>query len=642
MFLLKYDTVEVFMMKLLSFVLSVFLFIQSSFAYIIPQDIQEQIVLVEDFSLNSDQDLPDYIDLLHSLIKKTHEFTDQIFVENKDFNLKKYRMALKRLFKMAQNPEKNLSDNQQARTFFIKTYQDGEEEESLWNQVYDFITSPLGIILSATVAITSVWLFWNNIQSLVNAFLISDSEDEGKEDIEIEFDNKFYLDSLMIVDDGDSDSVVWTKKIILDAIKEKDKEENQDLILNRRNNMGLNALLWASFRGHLDIVKALLGSGLITEKEINVTTNDEYKLTPLMLAIIKNKLEVVRLLVTYKVNENNLLMSKKNLNYKDKLKNATALIMAIMSKKYAAEMTQVILESPHMDEEGLKLRFFDKTPLMLAVSRESYDVFKVLLGYKDIKKIIDLKDSDGNTALALAARMGDIKYVGPLLEKMDQKTINTSNKLGKTPLYYTIDDAKKIESTKAILKHVTMKGFWAQTKSDRTPLFWASYKGNHLAVEELVNHKNMNLQGLHLRNDEGLTPLMVAAGYWGHEKVVKVLLGSKHMDINGIDLVANNSHYSHYYNKTALELAEIKEARHPLNDNYKKVIHIIGTVRDYLIALESGTWSKDILHDALKYKLVSVIYNKKDSKKMVALEWLKKAGHTELRKKILAAIKSKN
>lgn len=81
-----------------------------------------------------------------------------------------------------------------------------------------------------------------------------------------------------------------------------------------------------------------------------------------------------------------------------------------------------------------------KAPIHLAVTNKNIDGLIVLLEHTTID--VNLLDSDGNSALHLAAKIGDVKCIELLLQCNDIKA-NQLNRKGFTPAYLAANSKKK-------------------------------------------------------------------------------------------------------------------------------------------------------------------------------------------------------
>lgn len=81
-----------------------------------------------------------------------------------------------------------------------------------------------------------------------------------------------------------------------------------------------------------------------------------------------------------------------------------------------------------------------KAPIHLAVSNRCIDALMVLLEHTQTD--VNLLDSDGNSALHLAAKIGDIKCIELLLDSKDIKA-NQLNRKGFSPAYLAANSKKK-------------------------------------------------------------------------------------------------------------------------------------------------------------------------------------------------------
>ena len=155
-----------------------------------------------------------------------------------------------------------------------------------------------------------------------------------------------------------------------------------------QDNEGRTALMWASSRGHKEIVKLLL------KYNANVDIQDSDEWTALMWASLGGHKEIVKLLLE----DHNA-----NVDIQDS-DGWTALMIA--SSYGHKEIVKVLLD--HNAKIDIQSNYYGVTALMWASRNGHKEVVKVLL---DHNANVDIQDNDGWTALMYASRHGYEKIV---------------------------------------------------------------------------------------------------------------------------------------------------------------------------------------------------------------------------------------
>ena len=150
--------------------------------------------------------------------------------------------------------------------------------------------------------------------------------------------------------------------------------------------------------------------------------------------------------------------------------------------------------------------------LSKVLERDVNTVRQLLSEGADVNYIND----QGEFALRLASKNGDIAMVEVLLKNGAQIDLQDSNHFGSSALYEASSNGH-IDVVELLLKHGA--NIDIQRKGGATPLFIACEEG-HFKVTELLIEKGANVN---LQMDDGQTTLLIALDR-GHEEVAKLLI----------------------------------------------------------------------------------------------------------------------
>jgi ankyrin repeat protein/serine/threonine protein kinase len=339
--------------------------------------------------------------------------------------------------------------------------------------------------------------------------------------------------------------------------------------VNTKGMIGLTPLFMASFFGHVDVVRLLLGAGARLDE---VETN----MSPLLAASMRGYTKVVRLLLDvhgvdvdsaddagwtplYAASECGsaevvelLLRSGASVNAKN---NANRSPLWIASSKGHVNVVQLLLgaRGTNVDAEDAK----GVTPLHIAADYGSAEVVKLLMGKganvnaKDVGKhtpllvasfkghatvvqlllgargvITDVASVVGTTPLHAAVRCGWPKVVELLVEK--GANVNAKDGQKKTPLLI----ACALGRAEVVQVLLGARGVNVECAGDQgvVPLHVAAHEGWGGVVELLVaKGAKVNAKDFKQR-----TPLLLAS-FRGHANVVQLLLGARGVLINAAD-----------------------------------------------------------------------------------------------------------
>lgn len=314
-------------------------------------------------------------------------------------------------------------------------------------------------------------------------------------------------------------------KAISESLDSRDLDEIRLLIakgadVNANNKYGLTPLFVASFTGHTEIVKLLLGS----KADVN-RADTSYGETPLSMASECGHTEVVKLLLT----------AHADVNAANK-KGTTALLKACTEGH--GEIVRLLLQSKA--DVNATARSDGVTPLFMASANGDAEVTKLLLAAG--ANVNTREETQGMTALSIATQEGRVEVVKLLLAaKADVDDTNKTD--GATALAI----ASMNGHAEIVRLLLAAKASIIVTTSDgRTPLLLASTGGHTETVKVLIEAKaDVNVR----RASDGLTSLLAASDK-GHVDVVRLLLSA------GADMNAKATSKGKQY--TALDTAKLR------------------------------------------------------------------------------------
>lgn len=228
----------------------------------------------------------------------------------------------------------------------------------------------------------------------------------------------------------------------------------------------------------MDIAQELISKGA------NINAEDDAKNTPLLMAIQKQKPEIVKVLIS----------SGANVNYQNiNSKGATPLLLASGGNNVS------ILENLIQAGANLETSYTDKTsPLMIAVGSGNIQAVKVLIkaGAK-----VKIKNIYGISPLMLAAKTKNLEIVQELLTAGSD--INTKDNNEETALIFAIKS-----NSMNIMQELLDRGapINSQHKNNETPLMYATRQNNKDLVHVLVVQK----ADIEAKNKLGQTALDIA------------------------------------------------------------------------------------------------------------------------------------
>ena len=226
------------------------------------------------------------------------------------------------------------------------------------------------------------------------------------------------------------------------------------------------------------------------QKYINILINikDKSNRTPLIIAVEKNFVDIIELLLEHE----NIDVNIKN-NY-----NQTPLIIAV--EKNFVDIVKLLLGHNNIDVNIQNN--YNQTPLHIALYTNN-DIVKLLLEYKDIN--INLINKYGETPLHIAANNNNIDIVKLLLLQRNDINVNLINEYGETPLHIAANN-NNTDIVNLLLKNGNIK-VNIKNKNDNTPLHIAANNNNIDIVELLLEREDIKVN---IKNYYDETPLHIA------------------------------------------------------------------------------------------------------------------------------------
>ncbi|KAI9768838.1 MAG: hypothetical protein M1840_004652 [Geoglossum simile] len=228
-------------------------------------------------------------------------------------------------------------------------------------------------------------------------------------------------------------------------------------------------LSWAAEKGHLEIVKLLVGvEGVDRDSKDNHDGQ-----TPLSWAAEQGHLETVKLLVGVEGVDRD---SKDN-------RGRTPLSRA--AEQGHLEIVKLLVGVEGVDRDS-KDNHYGRTPLSWAAEQGHLETVKLLVGVEGVDR--DSKDNRGQTPLSQAAEHGHLEIVKLLVGVEGVDRDSKDNNYGQTPLSQAAEHGH-LEIVKLL---VGVEGVDRDSKDNyygRTPLSWAANRG-HLEIVKLLTPIN--------------------------------------------------------------------------------------------------------------------------------------------------------
>ena len=283
--------------------------------------------------------------------------------------------------------------------------------------------------------------------------------------------------------------------------------------LNEKDSYGDTALIIAAYRGHVDILKVLLG-----HRDIDINIKHRcHGDTALILAAYHGHKDIVKALLGHR---------GINVNIKNE-DGDTALIIAVNRGHkdiVKALLARKVVHVNFINRDGY-------TALMLAAECGHEETVKDLLGHRDID--VNIENSDWETALMIATKCGHEDIVEALLRK-EGIDVNIQNIVGYTAPMFAV----KTGTTRMLKDLLAREDIDVNIKNEDgdTALILAIAVEKAFSrmfseldiVAEILAHADINVN---IKNFNGDTALVVAV-YFGCVDTVRDLLENPYIEVN--------------------------------------------------------------------------------------------------------------
>ena len=252
-------------------------------------------------------------------------------------------------------------------------------------------------------------------------------------------------------------------------------------LVNATTSKGETVLHLAGSCGHLHMVDVLLKEGA----DINIALH-VVNYTPLFSATLARKVDVVRRLCDP--------MLGVDINARDNLGNGCLHVAVIQGDE---ECVNVLLEEG-ADQTTCNFKY--QTPLMIAIINKNPNIVKKLLCSARWESALNMADSQGLTALHLAAETGHLSIVTMLLDHGADQTLQTSDLLQRKTPFFSAITSKRATIAQKLLNAISI--------DIRNSKNWSTL---HACVEHLDAESTAKLLefgiDVNITENDGITPL---------------------------------------------------------------------------------------------------------------------------------------
>lgn len=358
------------MKRVLCLVLSTVIFLQSSFAFSQLEFIQKQMTKMNEFILEDEEDLKEYIDLLDTHIQEINAFNlKNLDKDQTDEFLKvnSYKKSLLILKKKILDSSRTIDEINNIKDIFLKQYH-GKGKKSFWSSVTHFFTSPLGIILSIFITTGILWYFQEDIKGLLGL----NTEDNKQISALANFEDE----SVEINDFG-----YFTKKIIKKALKKLQSSDSKE------RQVGIE-LLQSNINGEdVPEVSEIILDKLSGHSEFYVRASANQALSVLFVKLDRSLSEKV----VHSLLKMSIFYNKNSLDNHDKEVRTSALDAIHAAKRYAFTGLKLILFKKNTSIEI-------KKQIIYILGHLKYDIYVTDFSDQQLNLIVDLTISQSKDA----------------------------------------------------------------------------------------------------------------------------------------------------------------------------------------------------------------------------------------------------
>ncbi len=321
--------------------------------------------------------------------------------------------------------------------------------------------------------------------------------------------------------------------------------------IEQENAFGDRPLHLATARGYLSVVTALV------EKDVDVNSTNSRGDTALMLAVKNGKIDIAEFLLEHGADPD--LINEKQKSAVDLAFSGDDVASANLFARFGIEAPTVVEARPAHDLDTFKTllrkhgrRYVDWPLLNVAIELEETQVMQQILAHGPD---LDSTDPDGNRALHIAARKGDLDILKRLLR--GGAKVNAVNDRNETALFLAVESGC-LDCVQQLLAHqadpsiatrLEMTPLEAAIRNDHAKIAFAllkfktGYPGIHRVLMLAIQKRMDNLSTVLVARDSQLDQLddkqrsvLWHSANQGLAKTTAMLIGSRKVDLNAVDV----------------------------------------------------------------------------------------------------------